>query len=290
MPSSCGICFLCYNTTTRRPMTCMPCSHTFCKKCLDEMLKLHATSLKCPTCRTQISNQAPNFELINELNSRRLQRNSSNISNNESTSKTNNQSIPLIKRNKANTPNANLNNSKVKKNNLKYKLALIGLAIVLVLLLVIIIALAINMLVIHKTPSSLSEDISIYLDIFTQSTISSKQTKNVNLSLSSTTFMPKILSPGSLVFNLVGHFNSKQSLVKIEEDESIIASCSHDTIIIWNLTDGSIAFNLTGHNGSIRGNYIEYRCSKSLTCKITHLFYYCVSFAFNRKQKVSFGF
>ena len=226
-------------------MICMPCGHTFCKKCLEE-LKLHSTGLKCPTFRTDINNQAPNFELINELNSRRLQRNSSNISNNKSLGKTENQAIPLIKPSKEDFPNTNL--KKVKKNNLKYKLALIVLAIVLIFLLVIIIGLAIIILL--KVPF-VSDDISMSLNLSPSKNITENSTNQYTATLF-TSFMPNVFSPGSLIFNLVGHFNTKQSLVKIEDDDCLIASGSLDTIIVWNVTDGTMAFNLSGHNGPVR--------------------------------------
>lgn len=62
----CNICFEDYNIINRKPMIVIPCAHTFCLNCLDE-LKKHDN--KCPNDREIIINQKPNYALIDLLNS-----------------------------------------------------------------------------------------------------------------------------------------------------------------------------------------------------------------------------
>lgn len=59
---NCDICFEFYNKDERRPMTILPCTHTFCYQCLNELKKL---KYKCPKCKKHITNEIPCYALLN---------------------------------------------------------------------------------------------------------------------------------------------------------------------------------------------------------------------------------
>ena len=67
----CDICFECFNTNFRKPMTVMQFGHTFCLKCLDNLKNYE---YKCPKDREPITNQKPNYALLDLLNSSNLAR------------------------------------------------------------------------------------------------------------------------------------------------------------------------------------------------------------------------
>ena len=52
---NCNICFENYNDSTVKPFSITPCGHTFCEKCLDNLLAYaNISQPKCPKCRVQI--------------------------------------------------------------------------------------------------------------------------------------------------------------------------------------------------------------------------------------------
>jgi hypothetical protein len=58
----CGICFLAYNTTNRRPRS-SSCGHTFCGSCWDRH-EAGSANISCPNCRAVIVRPtAPNIEI-----------------------------------------------------------------------------------------------------------------------------------------------------------------------------------------------------------------------------------
>ncbi len=50
---NCNICFENYNDSTVKPFSITPCGHTFCEKCLDNLLA-NISLPKCPKCKVQI--------------------------------------------------------------------------------------------------------------------------------------------------------------------------------------------------------------------------------------------
>ena len=58
---NCNICFEKFNTTTHLPLTILPCTHVYCKRCISRLQI-------CPTCRVQISSHKQCFVLIDILN------------------------------------------------------------------------------------------------------------------------------------------------------------------------------------------------------------------------------
>ena len=60
---NCNICFEKYNKSETVPTTCIPCGHTFCKKCIDE-LKKQEIYLNCPSCRQRVTAEKPCFAII----------------------------------------------------------------------------------------------------------------------------------------------------------------------------------------------------------------------------------
>jgi hypothetical protein len=70
MNPRCEICFENFNLTHRQPITVMQCGHTFCLKCLEHMQQFDH---RCPKDREPITNQKPNYALIDVLNSILLQ-------------------------------------------------------------------------------------------------------------------------------------------------------------------------------------------------------------------------
>lgn len=63
---NCEICFNKYNLSKHKPITLMPCGHTFCLYCVENF---NNEKYNCPTCREQISNQKPNYTVLNIINS-----------------------------------------------------------------------------------------------------------------------------------------------------------------------------------------------------------------------------
>lgn len=63
----CRICFEKYNTHNRKPITLMPCCHTFCLSCLINLFKSYDFKFNCPKCREKFYLCKPNrilFELM----------------------------------------------------------------------------------------------------------------------------------------------------------------------------------------------------------------------------------
>ena len=61
----CEICFENFNFDDRQPITVMQCGHIFCLKCVEELKKY---DYKCPKDRQPITNQQPNYDLLDQLN------------------------------------------------------------------------------------------------------------------------------------------------------------------------------------------------------------------------------
>lgn len=68
---NCNICFEKYNKNEFAPTTCIPCGHTFCKKCIDEMKKQDA-NLACPSCRQRVQAEKPCFAIIGILETKKF--------------------------------------------------------------------------------------------------------------------------------------------------------------------------------------------------------------------------
>ena len=62
----CEVCFEFFNSSEHQPVIIMQCGHTFCLKCVEELKKYEN---KCPKDREMITNQKPNYALIDLLNS-----------------------------------------------------------------------------------------------------------------------------------------------------------------------------------------------------------------------------
>jgi len=58
----CEICMENFNVVNRKPNSLVPCGHTFCVMCLE-----HIGNSLCPTCRVEIQNIIPNWEIIKRL-------------------------------------------------------------------------------------------------------------------------------------------------------------------------------------------------------------------------------
>ena len=67
MDLNCKICFEVFNTSNRKPIIVMLCGHTFCLECVD---KLKKQDFICPNDREPITNQKPNYALLDFLNSK----------------------------------------------------------------------------------------------------------------------------------------------------------------------------------------------------------------------------
>ena len=66
----CQICFESFNSKQRQPTVLMLCGHTFCLECVNGLKKSPANNLpSCPTCRTNIIDQKPNYALLEMLES-----------------------------------------------------------------------------------------------------------------------------------------------------------------------------------------------------------------------------
>jgi len=62
----CRICFDKYNKFNRKPITLLPCCHTFCMNCLIN-LKKSSENLICPKCRKFIGLFKPNYAILEIL-------------------------------------------------------------------------------------------------------------------------------------------------------------------------------------------------------------------------------
>ena len=60
----CKICFEKYDQQLRKPVS-INCGHSFCKTCLSS-LKV-SNSYACPTCRQSITNEQPNYTVLDLL-------------------------------------------------------------------------------------------------------------------------------------------------------------------------------------------------------------------------------
>ena len=58
----CEICLNRYDTISRRPYSLVPCGHTFCMNCMNQI-----PSSACPTCRAGFINKIPNWEITKRL-------------------------------------------------------------------------------------------------------------------------------------------------------------------------------------------------------------------------------
>ena len=61
----CAICYEKYNTNVNIPTLLLPCCHTFCSACKDELVQREF----CPNCRQPITNTAINFALRDNISS-----------------------------------------------------------------------------------------------------------------------------------------------------------------------------------------------------------------------------
>ncbi len=57
---NCKICFENYDNINHKPMTLIPCGHSFCSSCVYELET-------CSSCRKNISDRTPNYDLIENL-------------------------------------------------------------------------------------------------------------------------------------------------------------------------------------------------------------------------------
>jgi hypothetical protein len=69
--SECKICCYAFNQTTRYPMV-LPCGHTFCKHCANE---LESSSKLCPLDRRPFTDPMPNEQLAQLIESCKLNKN-----------------------------------------------------------------------------------------------------------------------------------------------------------------------------------------------------------------------
>lgn len=60
----CEICLINYDAINRKPYSLVPCGHTFCIMCMNEM-----QTNNCPVCRANFSNKIPNWEILKRLKS-----------------------------------------------------------------------------------------------------------------------------------------------------------------------------------------------------------------------------
>lgn len=81
----CKICFEEYDNFERKPFSAMPCGHSFCRECIDNLKK---EKYDCPICRNPIVSSAPNFSLM-EILSMKSENFTANSQNNESKSNVN---------------------------------------------------------------------------------------------------------------------------------------------------------------------------------------------------------
>ena len=59
----CEICFSRYDIDVRKPLILYPCSHTFCKDCIQQF-----QSNSCPECRQVIRSNSTNYIVMKLLN------------------------------------------------------------------------------------------------------------------------------------------------------------------------------------------------------------------------------
>jgi hypothetical protein len=68
----CQICFESFNSKQRQPTILMLCGHTFCLECVNGLKMSMSNNSPCPTCRSNVIDQKPNYallEMIESLNS-----------------------------------------------------------------------------------------------------------------------------------------------------------------------------------------------------------------------------
>lgn len=66
----CGICTNSFNASDRRPFVSGSCGHTYaCALCNEKLYSAEGAFPRCPQCRTELTDVAPNFELIRILSS-----------------------------------------------------------------------------------------------------------------------------------------------------------------------------------------------------------------------------
>ena len=63
----CEICLNNYDTISRKPYSLVPCGHTFCLSCMNQV-----TSNLCPTCRSPFEGRVPNWEITRRLDPKQL--------------------------------------------------------------------------------------------------------------------------------------------------------------------------------------------------------------------------
>lgn len=64
----CGICMNAFNATSRRPFVSGSCGHTYaCAICNEKLHSTEGSVPRCPQCRSELTDVAPNFELIRVL-------------------------------------------------------------------------------------------------------------------------------------------------------------------------------------------------------------------------------
>ena len=59
---NCQICFENYNGNTNQPLVIIPCGHSFCKFCLENL-----NDSVCPKCRRDITEKVLNYAILDVL-------------------------------------------------------------------------------------------------------------------------------------------------------------------------------------------------------------------------------
>ena len=65
MDLNCKICLEDFNNSNHKPIIVMQCGHTFCLECVKQLKK---QEFICPNDREPITNQKPNYALLDFLN------------------------------------------------------------------------------------------------------------------------------------------------------------------------------------------------------------------------------
>ena len=66
MRFACENCSKLYNINDQKPMILLPCTHTFCLQCINELKKQGS---KCPLCKKEFTSEKPNSDLLKKLDS-----------------------------------------------------------------------------------------------------------------------------------------------------------------------------------------------------------------------------
>jgi hypothetical protein len=74
---NCEICFEVYDKQEHKPMTIIPCGHTYCLKCLEKIKD--TPNYKCKQCNEQISEHKPSYAIIKILDNLAVDFNSLNL-------------------------------------------------------------------------------------------------------------------------------------------------------------------------------------------------------------------